>query len=186
MSWRGCCLVYMRMTTEQPVLVPKDRELSELDWNAVYADQLPRVYAYLHFRLGTASDVEDLVSRTFEKAWRSRDRYKRDLGAFSTWLLTIARNVGIDYMKSRRYHLPIDAVGDLATHGTPQGDAERDSDLVRLTRLIALLPERERELIALKYGADIDNLSVARLTGLSASNVATILHRAVRTLRARW
>jgi RNA polymerase sigma factor (sigma-70 family) len=177
----------MRMTIEQPVPVPTERELSdEPDWNAVYADQLRRVYAYFQFRLGTASDVEDLVSRTFEKAWRSRRRYKRDLGAFSTWLLTIARNVGIDYLKSRRHHLQIDAVDDLATHGTPEGDAELGSDLARLTQLIALLPERERELIALKYGADIDNLSIASLTGLSASNVATVLHRAVRTLRARW
>jgi RNA polymerase sigma-70 factor (ECF subfamily) len=94
--------------------------------------------------------------------------------------------VGIDYMKARRYHVQIDAVGDLATLGTPEGDAEHGSDLARLTQLIALLPERERDLIALKHGAGIDNLSIARLTGLSASNVATILHRAVRTLRARW
>lgn len=45
---------------------------------------------------------------------------------------------------------------------------------------------RERELIALKYGAGINNRLIAQLTGLSESNVGTILHRVVQTLRSRW
>jgi DNA-directed RNA polymerase specialized sigma24 family protein len=40
--------------------------------------------------------------------------------------------------------------------------------------------------VSLKYGADINNISIAGLTGLSVANVATILHRAVQTLRAKW
>jgi DNA-directed RNA polymerase specialized sigma24 family protein len=63
---------------------------SDLDWDALYADQAPRVYNYFRFRLGSNADVEDLTSRTFEKAWRSRERYRRDLAGsctVSTWLL---------------------------------------------------------------------------------------------------
>jgi RNA polymerase sigma-70 factor (ECF subfamily) len=48
------------------------------------------------------------------------------------------------------------------------------------------LPPRQRELIALKYGADMTNRAIARATGLSESNVGTILHRAVEALRVRW
>ncbi|MBX5463825.1 MAG: cytochrome c [Steroidobacteraceae bacterium] len=43
----------------------------DLNWNSVYADQLPRIYDYFRFRLGREADVEDLTARTFEKAWRS-------------------------------------------------------------------------------------------------------------------
>ena len=42
--------------------------------------------------MGAGPVAEDLTSITFEKAWRARHRYRRDLGAFTTWLLTIARN----------------------------------------------------------------------------------------------
>jgi RNA polymerase sigma-70 factor (ECF subfamily) len=52
--------------------------------------------------------------------------------------------------------------------------------------LCAALPARERELVALKYGAVINNRMIAQLTGLSESNVGTILHRVVETLRERW
>jgi RNA polymerase sigma-70 factor, ECF subfamily len=158
----------------------------ELDWDAIYADQLPRIYAYFKYRLGSGVDVEDLTSRTFEKAWRARDRYRSDLAGFSTWLVKIAQNICIDYLRSHRNHLPIDVALDIAGEATPYKDIERISDKARLVALIVGLPERERELIALKYGAGINNVSIARLTGLSESNVGTILHRAVETLRSKW
>jgi RNA polymerase sigma-70 factor (ECF subfamily) len=161
------------------------QEQSELDWDALYADQAPRVYNYFRFRLSGA-DVEDLTSRTFEKAWRSRARYRRDLAGFSTWLFKIAHNVALDHVQRLRSHLPIDAAAEVATERTPEREAERDSDLARLAHLTASLPDRERELIALKYGAELNNRMIARLIGLSESNVGTILHRTVQGLRARW
>jgi RNA polymerase sigma-70 factor (ECF subfamily) len=172
------------MTLEQAIA---GTGAEELDWDAVYADQAPRVYNYFRFRLGREADVEDLTARTFERAWRSRAQYRRDLAGFSTWLFKIAQNVRIDFLKSHRgQHLPIDAADDLAADGSPETDAERESDLARLKRITRDLPDRERELIALKYGAAVNNRLIAQLTGLSESNVGTILHRVVQTLRSRW
>ena len=42
----------------------------EADWDALYADQLPRIYNYFRFRVGHGAVAEDLTSATFEKAWR--------------------------------------------------------------------------------------------------------------------
>ena len=158
----------------------------ELDWDAVYADQLPRIYNYFRFRLGSDADVEDLTARTFEKAWRSRASYRRDIAGFSTWLFRIAHNVGVDYLRARRNHVPIEAVDELVADSTPERVVELASDLARLAKLTAELGERDRELIALKYGAGVGNRQIAELTGLSESNVGTILHRAVEMLRANW
>jgi RNA polymerase sigma-70 factor (ECF subfamily) len=157
-----------------------------VDWDAVYADQLPRIYNYFRFRLGREAEVEDLTARTFEKAWSARARYRRDLAGFSTWLFRIAQNVCIDYLRSRRVHAPLEVALDLATEITPEIEACRDSDLSRLGRLTARLPEREQELIALKYGAALNNREIAGLTGLSESNVGTSLYRIVQTLRSQW
>ena len=159
---------------------------ADLDWDAIYANQAPRVYNYFRFRLGSNVDVEDLTSRTFEKAWRSRHRYRRDLAGFSTWLFKIAHNIGLDYLRSRRNHLPIDVAMDLPTGSTPDEEIARSSDLRRLAMLTRQLPERERELVALKYGAGLTNRLIARLTGMSESNVGTILHRTTKMLRTAW
>lgn len=158
----------------------------ELDWDALYADLAPRVYNYFRYRLASNADIEELTSRTFERAWRSRGRYRQDRAAFSAWLFGIAQNVRRDHLQSRRSHLPLSEAPDLAAQTATDADIERDSDLAHLRRLTARLPERERELIALKYGADLNNRLIARLTGLSESNVGTILHRTVQTLRAQW
>lgn len=159
---------------------------AEADWDAVYANQLPRIFNYFRYRLGSDIDVEELTSRTFEKAWRSRQLFRRDLAGFSTWLFTIAQNVATDHLRSRRGHAPLDAALHVPVDGGPAVEAERSSDLARLAALTAGLPEREQELIALKYGAGVSNRDIAQLTGLSESNVGTILHRVVQTLRSQW
>lgn len=158
----------------------------EADWDAIYAEHLPRIYNYFRFRLAAEADVEDLTARVFEKAWSARDRYRRDVAAFSTWLYRIAQNVGVDYLRSRRIHAPLDAAVEVIVDGTPEADEERRSDLAHLAALTAALPDRERDLIALRYGAGLSNRAIAPLVGLSESNVGTILHRTVQTLRSRW
>jgi len=159
----------------------------EEDWDALYAEQLPRVYNFFRFRVGAGPVAEDLTSITFEKAWRARHRYRRDLGAFTTWLLTIARNVATDHFRQQRHEVPLEEAGEVAAAaGTPEELAERRSDVERLERLLGHVPERERELLSLKYGAGLTNRAIARLTGLSESNVGTLLHRAIAGLRTEW
>ena len=81
----------------------------EADWDALFEEQLPRVYNFFRYRVGHGPEAEDLTSTTFEKAWRARHRYRRDLAAFTTWLFTIARNVAVDHFRQRRLHAPLEA-----------------------------------------------------------------------------
>jgi RNA polymerase sigma-70 factor (ECF subfamily) len=158
----------------------------ELDWNAVYTDQLPRIYNYFRFRLGTSHDIEELTSRTFEKAWRARGQYRRDLAGFSTWLFAIARNVVIDQLRTDSLQRRTAALCDPSEQPTPEDGALRGSDMARLAALTADLADRHRELLALKYGAALTNREIARITGLTESNVGTTLMRIVDRLRAQW
>jgi RNA polymerase sigma-70 factor (ECF subfamily) len=156
------------------------------DWEAVYTEQLPRIYNFLRYRLGNEALAQDLTSRTFEKAWKDRHRYRRDLAGFSTWLLRIARNAAIDHYRTFHDHLPLDEAAEAPAEGTPEEEAVIRSNFERLSLLISGLTERERELLALKYGAGATNRAIADITGLSESNVGNILHRAVQALRAQW
>jgi RNA polymerase sigma-70 factor (ECF subfamily) len=159
---------------------------AEPDWDAVYTEHLPRVYNFFRYRLGNDALAEDLTSRTFEKAWLARSRYRRDVAAFSTWLISIARNVATDHLRAQRAHLPLEAAEHVETHDTPHDVAARDSDLARLAALLKQFPPREQEIVALKYGAEATNRAIAELMGLSESNVGTILHRVVQALRRDW
>lgn len=159
---------------------------AEPDWDSIYAEQLPRVYNFFRYRLGDRPEVEDLTSLTFEKAWRARHRYRRDIAGFTTWLLTIARNVATDHFRSARRLVPLEDAAGHTTGVTPEDEAVRRSDADRLGALMAALPDRDRELLSLKYGAGMTNRAIARITGLTESNVGTILHRSVEALRTAW
>ncbi len=176
----------MAVESEMSEQLPWAQDVAELDWDAAYAELLPRVYNYFRYRLGNDAVAEDLTSRTFEKAWTQRGSYRRDLAGLSTWLFTIARNVGVDHLRAQRPHLPLEAADHVAAAGTPQDHVAHASDLQRLAALLQRLPAREQELVALKYGAEATNRAIAALTGLSESNVGTILHRVVLELRSAW
>ena len=160
-------------------------EQAEIEWDSVYREELPRVYNFFRYRYRNRAVAEDLTSVTFEKAWRARRKYSPERALVSTWLMSIARNVAIDHLRRARPELPLDE-GLPQSDETPETAAVRQSQLRRLWSLLAALPAREQELVALKYGAEATNRAIAKLTGLSESNVGTILHRTVTALRADW
>jgi RNA polymerase sigma-70 factor (ECF subfamily) len=155
----------------------------EIDWEGAYKEYLPRVYNFFRYRVSDRALAEDLTGSTFEKAWRGRARFRHDLGAFSTWLFTIARNVAIDHFRRRKQSISLDQVGERADPISLEETVQRNHDFARLSALLSQLTVRERELVAFKYGAGLTNREIARLTRLSESNVGVILFRVVEKLR---
>ncbi len=172
--------------TAQADAIKQDAATHEVDWEVVYGELLPRVYNFFRYRVGDGPQAEDLTATTFEKAWRARNRYRRELAAFSTWLFTIARHVAADYLRQPRIELSLEELGHPPANDSPEEIISRRSDFERLAVLLAELPARERELIALKYGAGFNNREIAQFTGLGESNVGTILYRVVQNLRGEW
>jgi len=162
-------------------------EAETIDWDTVYRAELPRVYNFHRYQVFDSSAAEDLTSTTFEKAWRARHRYRKDRASVSTWLLSIARNVAIDHFRRTKTRSEVPLEDEAAPDTvTPETEAMRRDEQRRLEALLEGLPPRERELVALKYGAGATNRAIAKLTGLSESNVGTILYRTVVALRTAW
>jgi RNA polymerase sigma-70 factor, ECF subfamily len=158
----------------------------EANWEELYRAELPHVYNFFRYRVGDGPLAEDLTSTTFEKAWRFRHQYRRETAAFSTWLFGIARNVAIDYFRRNRTHVSLDEACEVADQDSLEETALRRLQFRRLLHLMRQLPDRERDLLALKYGSGMSNREIAQVTKLSESNIGTILHRTIRLLRAQW
>lgn len=157
-----------------------------VDFEALYDQELPRVYNFFRFRVGDNAIAEDLTADTFEKAWRNRHKYRKDRAAFSTWLFTIARRVFIDHLRKHRSLVSLEALADLPANETTEDVILQRADFARLHILLSQIADRDRELVALRYGAGLTNRAIARLTGLSETNVGVLLHRAVQKLRDGW
>jgi RNA polymerase sigma factor (sigma-70 family) len=140
-----------------------------------------RVYAYAAYRLGDGPDAEDVTSEVFERALRYRDTFDRSKGEPVAWLLGIARRCTGAALAAR------------ATEGRAQleqasedGDLRFEDDAVqRLTigEALAQLGERDQELIALRFGADLTAAQIARVMEAKTNTVEVALHRALERLR---
>ena len=137
-------------------------------------------YAYVAYRVGDGPDAEDITAATFERALRYRAGFDPRRGEPVAWLLGIARRqISTHYMGApvvARDPADIEVRADFA-----EGSVER----LDLRAALGTLDDRERELIALRYGADLTARQIGELLELKTNAVEVALHRALRRLRDR-
>ena len=137
-----------------------------------------RVYAYVAYRIGDGAEAEDVTSATLERALRYRSTYDAGRGTPQAWMLGIARACMAEHF-GRRVPEPAEM------NDVPSGrDLAVDAvERLSLRAAVARLPDRDRELIARRYGADLKVREIAELLGERTNTVEVALHRALARLR---
>jgi RNA polymerase sigma factor (sigma-70 family) len=136
-----------------------------------------RVYAYVAYRVGDGPDAEDLTSETFERALRYKKSFDPGKGEPIAWLIGIARRC----IEGRPPALELASEHlEAPDHRDLEDDALRR---IALSGAVARLEERDRELIALRYGADLTARQIAELQGAKTNAIEVALHRALGRLR---
>jgi RNA polymerase sigma factor (sigma-70 family) len=137
-----------------------------------------RIYTYVAYRVGDGPDAEDVTSEVFERALRYRKSYDSSRGEPLAWLIGIARRCIDDSRMGPRAEL-----GEQPDVTSPE-DLEADA-LQRLTVAAAVegLDERSRDLVALRYGADLSARQIGEILGLKTNAVEVALHRTLARLR---
>ena len=158
----------------------------------LYDAYLPRVYAYVGYRL-PAEDVEDVVAETFVKMARGLRRFHwRGPGSFSAWLFRIAHNEIAGYYRRRgpeavALDVANDVGDDVGGDDPPlDGLAEASERAALIRRLVASLPPRRQEVILLRFFGGLSNREIAAILDLDERTVASNLSRALDDLRRRW
>jgi RNA polymerase sigma factor (sigma-70 family) len=139
-----------------------------------------RVYSYVAYRVGDGPDAEDLTSETFERALRYRKSYDPKKGEPVAWLLGIAKRC-VDG-RGPRIELPSESPEEATTTNIEEETIRR----LTVARAVGELDERDRELIALRYGADLTARQIAVLLGARTNAIEVALHRALGRLRGAF
>lgn len=141
-----------------------------------------RVYRYIFFRVGDEQTAEDLTSQVFLKAWEDLRRY-RPTGPFAAWLYTIARNTVIDHYRTRRSTVSLDEVASRIGHD-PVVEATVDLHLEAksLHAAMQLLTDEQREVLNLKFMADLDTAEIASHMRKTEGAIRALQMRALQAL----
>jgi RNA polymerase sigma factor (sigma-70 family) len=159
------------------------------DFEQAYNEHVGRIYGYFAYRVSSRADAQDLTQLTFERALRAWRRYDERRAPLMSWLFTIARNALIDHRRRDRSsaHASL-SHGDVSEGELPSRPGPEEERLGPSPELVAglrRLRSRDREVLALRFGADLPVAEIAEVLGLSVANVQQILSRSLRKLRQR-
>ena len=171
------------MTTTATVPATTTRSAHVLDFEALYRSSRDDVFAYAATLLRDPTAAEDVTAAAFERAYRKRGSYRPARGSRRAWLFGIARNAALDELRRRNRSAAMTADPEDLDAARPDDEAEAALRRAALRAALAGLAPREREVIALKFHAGLDNTELAAVLGVSVSNAGTLLHRAVTALR---
>ena len=155
-----------------------DTPKAKLDFDALYRSSRDDVYAYVLTLLHDRGAAEDVTAQAFERAFRKQHTYDAKRGGERGWLFGVARNAALDELRrlKRTAAMPAEVGGAADVE-------ERALERATVRAALATLKARDRELIALKFHAGLDNAEIAAVIGVSPSNAGTLLHRAMTKLR---
>jgi RNA polymerase sigma-70 factor (ECF subfamily) len=150
-----------------------------------YRQYFPRVFAYIYGRVHNVHLTEDLAADVFERAYLKAGSLRND-EAYSTWLFTIARNVIISHGRKygRETIVDPDVMKSIAPNGASvEGEILLREELRTVANLLKGFPQREQDIVSLKFDAELSNAQIAQIMELSEANVRVILFRTLRKLR---
>lgn len=171
-----------RTKNRRDVVADPKRE-AKLAFERDYRESYSFVYNYIFRRVADRTAAEDITSEAFLRAARFYDRFDPERAKFSTWVISIAHNCIIDYYRRDPVTADLEEVPEGA-YAVENDFAEQTGNADLAEKLLSVLDDTERELIAKKYYEGKRNVEIADEMGMNLSTVSTKLARALAKMRA--
>lgn len=152
------------------------------DWDAVYRDNVGRVYRLMYHKVGNRPDAEDLTEEVFLSALRPL-RMSVSVGEVRAYLLATARTVLANHWRRTlgREITTLDGDTVEAVFEEPLTNADA---IRRVERILAELPERYRRVLELRFLGSCSVAEAAQELGVTVANAKVLQHRALRQAAA--
>jgi RNA polymerase sigma factor (sigma-70 family) len=170
-------------TLDDSTLVKRSRDGDADAFAELYHRYLTPIYRYVFNRVGgDVAVAEDLTSQVFLEALSGLTRYQEH-GRFVAWLFTITRRRLAD-----RYRKPeMDSLEDYPESLLGISDGlEQHENMARLKGLLDVLEEEKREVLLLRFSAELSFADMASVLGRNEASVKMSLYRVLKGLREQW
>jgi RNA polymerase sigma-70 factor, ECF subfamily len=161
-----------------------DQDAAAVIFDAYYG----RVYRYAYGRLGDQNDAEDVAAETFARVLRDLGKFRWKGAGFEAWLFRIASNLVVDRTREAGKEMVDESlVTDQESTSTDSPEAEvirRELASSLGTMLDGLVPE-QKEVLLLRFAADLDTAEVARAMDKNANAVRQLQFRALQRIREK-
>jgi RNA polymerase sigma-70 factor (ECF subfamily) len=137
--------------------------------------------------LSSGGIAEDCLQECYVKVWNQAQRYRPDLAAPMTWLMTIARNQAIDMLRKERSTLSIDDTDmfdqEIESHLLPENMASDSEAYLRLNDCLETLDPQQRQVITLAYFKGLTHEQLSAHITSPLGSVKTWIRRGLEKLK---
>ena len=150
----------------------------------LYRNYAAVIYRYVYVRTGRVEEAEDLTQEVFLKALNSIHSYRDQGKPFRSWLVRIAHNLLVDrYRRVDKVRFVPFTVPVVSSDGDPLDIVEREMENAMVMEAVANLTRKEREVISLRFGAQMSIAETAGILRKSQGAVKAAQHQAIARLR---
>ena len=161
-------------------MVPHYHSMSPDELAQYWDTTTPKLFGYLVNVLLDKELAEDILQSTWLKAIEALPRYRPRGAGFSAWLFAIARNECKQHWRKTNHEVPLDP----EAHDVPDQESSSPHDGILIDQLFAKLSEDDREILRLRYIADLPLDGIAKILKLNFVTVRVRIHRALARARA--
>ena len=170
-------------------MIPRNRELIEGCRRGERKSQF-EIYRRYHAAMYNTTlrivrdpdDAEDVMQEAFLKAFTRIGGYRGEV-SFGAWLKKIVIHQALDFLRSRREHLPLEEVAEPEEPaGEETGRSEYRMEVEAIKKAMASLPEGYRVVLSLILFEGYDHEEVAAILNISNATSRTQYHRAKKKL----
>ena len=150
-------------------------------WDAIYADNAPRIYRLMYSKVGNRPDAEDLTAEVFRAALGPL-RIASSRGEVRAYLLATARSVLSSHWRKRlgRELTTVDLGGETEFMATAEPHSPTGATTSRANQILAALPERYRRILELRFLEMCSVREAAHCLDVSVGNAKVLQHRALK------
>jgi RNA polymerase sigma-70 factor (ECF subfamily) len=152
----------------------------------IYDWYMPRVYRYVVARIGNSAEAEDLTEEVFLKMLGAIGGFRWREVPFSSWLFRIAHNaIATHYRRSAQRGGTTSELSEDMADGRPDlaTSVEERITMDEVRRAAQLLPDAQREVIALRFAVGLSIADTAKALGKREGNIKALQHKAVAKLQ---
>ncbi|MBQ7400081.1 MAG: sigma-70 family RNA polymerase sigma factor [Clostridia bacterium] len=153
------------------------------DFEKLYKEYYPRVYAFLYKLCRDCEMTEEMTQDTFYELYKSLHKYNGSCKLF-TFIASIAKNVYYKYVRKKHIeYIDIELLKELQDSAdTPEEACLRKMWSKEIRRVIDMLPQNYRDVVVLRVYADLAFPDIANALGISTSSAKVIFHRAKKII----
>ena len=171
-----------RMTDE--IRIIKATRQDPKVFGELYKLYVEQVFRYLFSRIGNVHEAEDVTAQTFLAAFESFEKFRQD-GHFASWLFGIARNKAMDHFRRPDHSSHMDRSSEIAVEDNTLARMIKTEQEEALSTLIQALPEEDRELLRLRFLADMSYPEIARFLHRNEDAVKKTTYRLLARLHSQ-